>query len=108
MGLWEASLLSGLIGAIIDGLFTLWGTVIDGRRQERNSGNDSKEKRRNVLIGVKTEIITILEVYQSRIAKNLGEYNGRGPFNLIFPITQNNFSFYETNAFYLTSVKEET
>ncbi|TCV91719.1 hypothetical protein [Biostraticola tofi] len=99
---------SGLIGAIIGGLFTLWGTVIDGRRQERNYENDSKEKRRNVLIGVKTEIITILEVYQSRIAKHLDEYDGSGPFNLIFPITQNNFSFYESNAFYLTTVKEET
>lgn len=103
-----SELVSGLVGAVIGGLFTLWGTIIDGSRQERNSETESKEKRRNVLVGVKTEIITLLEVYQARVARHMEEYDGNGPLNLILPITQNNFSFYESNAFYLSSVKEDT
>lgn len=101
-------MISGLIGAIVGGLFTLWGTLIEGRRQERNNEADSKEKKRNVLIGVKTEITTLLELYQSRMMNYMEQYNGDGPFELIFPITQNNFSFYESNAFYLTSTNEVT
>ena len=101
-------MLSGLIGAIVGGLFTLWGTLIDGKRQERTNEAESKEKKKNVLIGVKTEITTLLEVYQSRMMDNMEAYNGEGPFDLIFPITQNNFSFYESNAFYLSSTKEVT
>ncbi|SFN14073.1 hypothetical protein SAMN05428971_0222 [Candidatus Pantoea varia] len=101
-------MISGLIGAIVGGLFTLWGTLIEGKRQERNNEADSKEKKKNVLIGVKTEITTLLELYQSRMMNHMGEYNGDAPFNLIFPITQNNFSFYESNAFYLSSTNEIT
>lgn len=39
-------MISGLIGAIVGGLFTLWGTLIEGKRQERNNEADSKKKRK--------------------------------------------------------------
>lgn len=46
-----SELISGLVGALIGGLFTLWGTLIDGRRQDRASVNEAKDKQKSVLIG---------------------------------------------------------
>ncbi|HEI8290721.1 TPA: hypothetical protein SLE00_000306 [Citrobacter koseri] len=103
-----SELISGLFGALIGGLFTLWGTLIDGRRQERASDNEAKEKKKSVLIGIKAEVETILELYKARICDSLERYEGGKPFDSIFPLTQNYFSFYESNSFALTSVNEET
>ncbi|HDQ5283632.1 TPA: hypothetical protein QA377_002048, partial [Raoultella ornithinolytica] len=76
----SSELASGLLGALIGGLFTLWGTLIDGRRQERASENDAKYKQKSVLIGIKAEIETLLEIYKARIYDSLEEYEGGKPF----------------------------
>lgn len=104
----SSELASGLLGALIGGLFTLWGTLIDGRRQERASENDAKYKQKSVLIGIKAEIETLLEIYKARIYESLEEYEGGKPFENIFPLTQSYFSFYENNSFALTSINEGT
>ncbi|APL45968.1 hypothetical protein QU507_002014 [Escherichia coli] len=103
-----SELISGLVGALIGGLFTLWGTLIDGRRQDRASVNEAKDKQKSVLIGIKAEVETLLELYKARIYDSLENYEGGKPFESIFPLTQNYFSFYESNSFALTSVNEET
>lgn len=104
----SSELASGLIGALIGGFFTLWGTLIDGRRQERASDNEAKDKQKSVLIGIKAEIETLLELYKARIYDSLEGYEGGKPFDTIFPLTQNYFSFYESNSFALTSINEKT
>lgn len=104
----SSELASGLIGALIGGLFTLWGTLIDGRRQERALDHEAKDKQKSVLVGIKAEIETLLELYKKRIYDSLEEYEGGKPFENIFPLTQNYFSFYESNSFALTSINENT
>lgn len=47
----DTELISGLVGAVIGGLFTLWGTMIEGRRQQRESDEQAKLSKLNVLIG---------------------------------------------------------
>lgn len=104
----EGDLVSGLVGAVIGGLFTLWGTLIDGRRQQRSNVIDAKEKKNNVLVGIRAEITSLLEIYQTRMSGAIDTYNGSEPFMQLFPITQNNFPFYESNALALCSVSEST
>lgn len=99
---------SGLGGAIVGGVFTLLGTHIEGNRQERKSIEDAKEKRLNVLIGVKAEMDCLVALYKERMEHAMNNYNGKEPFALQFPVTQNYFTFYEANSLVLSSVKETT
>ncbi|CBA28294.1 hypothetical protein ACMSX5_001675 [Cronobacter turicensis] len=104
----DTELISGLVGAVIGGLFTLWGTMIEGRRQQRESDEQAKLSKLNVLIGIKAEITSLNDVYSKRMVKTIESYDCTVPFDHLFPITQNNFSFYESNATELASVDEKT
>lgn len=99
---------SGLGGAVAGGLFTLGGTLIEGRRQERQNATNAKEDRLNVLIGVKAELECLFNIYNARMLGNMDEYTGDSPFLLQFPITQNYFTFYEANSLALSKVNEKT
>lgn len=104
----DSNLISGLVGAVIGGLFTLGGTIIEGRRQKKHQEAAALEKRTHVLVGIKAEITILLEIYKGRIYNNIEAYKGGRPFDMIFPITQNNFIFYEQNALVLSCVSEDT
>lgn len=102
-----SELASGLLGALVGGLFTLWGTLIEGRRQKRALEEEARSKQRSVLIGIRTEIITLIDLYKSRMSDSIDNYDGREPFSNIFPLSQNYFSFYDTNSLALASINEE-
>lgn len=99
---------SGLGGAIAGGLFTLGGTLIEGRRQEHQNAENAKEERINVLIGIKAELECLFGIYNARMLQHMREYTGDAPFFLQFPITQNYFTFYEANSLALSKVNENT
>ncbi|HHT1297713.1 TPA: hypothetical protein ACTYCO_004359, partial [Enterobacter hormaechei] len=67
----DTELISGLVGAVIGGLFTLWGTMIEGRRQQRESDEQAKLSKLNVLIGIKAEITSLNDVYSKRMVKTI-------------------------------------
>lgn len=104
----DSNLISGLVGAVIGGLFTLGGTLIEGHRHKRQQESAALEKRKHVLVGVKAEITTLFEVYKARAYNSIEAYQGGQPFYMIFPITQNNFIFYEQNALAISCVSEAT
>ncbi|BEN01845.1 hypothetical protein SMETH2_19760 [Serratia marcescens] len=104
----DSNLISGLLGAVIGGLFTLWGTLIEGRRQNKSQELAALEKRKHVLVGVRSEITTLLEIYRDRVYDKIEAHQDGNVFNIIFPITQNNFIFYEQNALALSCVSEAT
>lgn len=99
---------SGLGGAVVGGGFTLLGTIIEGRRQERQNAINAKEERLNVLIGIKAELECLFNIYNARMAEHMSSYNGDGPFFFQFPVTQNYFTFYESNSLALSKVNETT
>ncbi|HHT1298222.1 hypothetical protein QRZ33_11755 [Enterobacter hormaechei] len=70
----DTELISGLVGAVIGGLFTLWGTMIEGRRQQRESDEQAKLSKLNVLIGIKAEITSLNDVYSKRMVKTIESY----------------------------------
>ncbi|EKZ2441578.1 hypothetical protein ACU63X_01740 [Klebsiella aerogenes] len=102
-----SELASGLLGALVGGLFTLLGTLIEGRRQKRALEEEARSKQRSVLIGIRTEIITLIDLYKSRMSDSIDNYDGSEPFSNIFPLSQNYFSFYDTNSLSLASINEE-
>ncbi|EPG3109397.1 hypothetical protein NER38_002285 [Klebsiella aerogenes] len=99
---------SGLGGAVVGGGFTLWGTIIEGRRQERQNATNAKEERLNVLIGIKAELECLFTIYNARMAEHMSSYDGNSPFLFQFPVTQNYFTFYESNSLALSKVSEST
>lgn len=99
---------SGLGGAVAGGLFTLGGTLIEGRRQVRQNTANAKEERINVLIGIKAELECLFSIYNSRMLEHMRAYKGDSPFLLQFPITQNYFTFYEANSLALSKVDEKS
>ncbi|MEG2266486.1 hypothetical protein [Citrobacter gillenii] len=103
-----SELLSGLIGAFVGGFFTLCGTIIEGRRQKGILNNELVEKQRGALVGIKTEIVILMDLYKSRMSQEIDDYDGVSPFGCVFPLSQNYFSFYESNSMILTSLEECT
>jgi len=97
---------SGLIGAVIGGLFTLWGTLIEGNRERKTKEDDLLTKKINILKGVKTEIELITALYNQRMNSHINNYKDGQILDVYFLITQNNFVFYESNAEFISELDE--
>ncbi|MBW9466549.1 hypothetical protein [Enterobacter roggenkampii] len=98
---------SGLGGAVVGGLFTLWGTVIEGKRERDNREQDNLSKKLNILKGIRTEIELITSLYNERMGAHISNYKPGQLLDVYFLITQNNFVFYENNAEFISELGED-
>lgn len=98
---------SGLIGAVVGGLFTLWGTLIEGRREHKNKHEEQLAKKLNILKGIKAEIDLVSDLYNQRMESHIANYRPGQVLDVYFLITQNNFVFYESNAEFISELDEK-
>lgn len=98
---------SGLGGAVVGGCFTLWGTIIEGRRDKINKEQDNLSKKINILKGIKAEIELITNLYNERMNHHIIDHKQGEILDVYFLITQNNFVFYERNAEFLSELDEK-
>lgn len=98
---------SGLGGAVVGGFFTLWGTVIEGKRERDNREQDNLSKKLNILKGIRTEIELITSLYNERMGEHISNYKPGQVLDVYFLITQNNFVFYENNAEFISELDED-
>lgn len=84
------------------------GVTTQVKQQAKQQATAAREKRITTLLGVREEIDSLIKLYQARMAEEIEKYDRNSPFDNIFPITQNYFTFYEANSASLPEVHRET
>ncbi|BEB63957.1 hypothetical protein ACOH27_19325 [Escherichia coli] len=86
-----SDLISAFLAALLGGCFTMIGVTTQVKQQ----ATAAREKRITTLLGVREEIDSLIKLYQARMTEEIEKYDRNSPFDNIFPITQNYFTFYE-------------
>ncbi len=98
--------LAALLGAIIGGVFTLWGVrkaydfdLLKQKIYDQNEVNNFEQM-------IRTEIETLWSSYQEGIGASLEALPNNTPFELIYPVSQNYFSVYDNNTVLLGKISD--
>jgi hypothetical protein len=97
---------AALIGAIIGGIFTLRAT--DKAIREENEKEVRRDERevQNMLDAIGVEIGTLWNFHMSRIGGMVEQMQEGGALEFYYPLTQDYFTVYNTNAGKIGSVKD--
>lgn len=108
--IWQdySSLIIAFLAATVGGLFTMAGVIYTARKQAKHQQKSAQDKRKTTLLGVREEIDSLMTLYLARMGEHIDKYDHNSPFDNIFPITQNYFTFYETNSASLAEVNSKT
>lgn len=93
-----SDIITAFLAALLGGWFTMKGVIFQVNQQAKQQDTAAKEKRITTLIGIKEEIDSLIKLYLARMAEEIEKYDKNSPFDNIFPITQNYFTFYEANS----------
>jgi hypothetical protein len=90
--------ITALIGAFVGGLFTLKGVEKEAEITKQKTSKETLELQLSVLKGIKCEITILFSLYNQRMRSALDNLKSDEPFLYIFPVGDDNFTFYENNA----------
>ena len=88
----------GMIGAFIGGFFTLAGTLVAHSLEIRRDIEKEKRQLKGVLQAFHTELKTLWERYLVTAGNKLEGLQDRDPLLMYWPITQDYFTIYSSNA----------
>ena len=88
----------GLIGALLGGFFTLFGTLVAQFLENRREISKEKRELKGVLQAFHTELQTLWERYLSTAGQKVEDLSPGNPLLMYWPITQDYFTIYSTNA----------
>ncbi|HGM5964182.1 hypothetical protein HLB02_04160 [Serratia nevei] len=103
-----SGLITAFLAALLGGWFTMKGVTVQVKQQAKQQARAAREKRITTLLGIREEIDSLIKLYLARMAEEIEKYDRNSPFDNIFPITQNYFTFYEANSASLAVVNRET
>jgi hypothetical protein len=103
-----SGLITAFLAALLGGWFTMKGVTVQVKQQAKQQARAAREKRITTLLGIREEIDSLIKLYLARMAEEIEKYDRKSPFDNIFPITQNYFTFYEANSASLAVVNRET
>src|SRR5256885_15888904 len=96
------SAVSGLGGALIGGGLAAWATIKATKRANEHSLRLQQQAQettiQGVLLGLRAEITTLWEIYSKEFGPVLEELKAGEEFSYIYPLYQNYFTVYESNA----------
>ncbi|MEJ4044300.1 hypothetical protein [Erwinia sp. SLM-02] len=92
------ALTGSFVGALTGGFFTLRGVDREAKINRAESEKESLELQLSVLKGVKGEVATLMDLYDKRMRKLVDNIKPDNFLDVIFPIGDDNFTFYEKNA----------
>ncbi|MEI7222302.1 hypothetical protein WCT82_14895 [Pectobacterium carotovorum] len=95
---WLSSFITALIGAVIGGMFTLRGVDREAKISRAEADKEALELQLSVLKGVKGEVSTLINLYNKRMQHRIENISPGEILDVIFPIGDDNFTFYEQNA----------
>lgn len=98
--------ISGLIGAIVGGLFTLWAAY--KTIAEENAKDDRQEEKevQNMLDAIHAEISTLWGFHIARVGGIVENMLDGQALDFYYPLTQDYFTVYNTNASKIGLVKD--
>jgi len=99
---------TALIGALVGGLFTLRGVDKEAKITRRQADKESLELQLSVLKGTKGEVSILLNLYDVRMKEAVEAVQPDQPLSVVFPIGDDNFTFYEQNAKEIAKLKDES
>ncbi|ELY4037182.1 hypothetical protein SMY51_001348 [Cronobacter sakazakii] len=103
-----SELITSFLAALLGGFFTMRGVIFQVKQQAKQQAKAAREKRITTLMGIREEIDSLIKLYLARMAEEIEKYDRNSPFDNIFPITQNYFTFYEANSSSLAEVQRDT
>ncbi|EGT5666272.1 hypothetical protein SNN68_004004 [Cronobacter sakazakii] len=103
-----SELITAFLAALLGGFFTMRGVIFQVKQQAKQQAKAAREKRITTLMGIREEIDSLIKLYLARMAEEIEKYDRNSPFDNIFPITQNYFTFYEANSSSLAEVQRDT
>ncbi|EKK4003040.1 hypothetical protein ACN5OL_000175 [Cronobacter sakazakii] len=103
-----SELITAFLAALLGGFFTMSGVIFQVKQQAKQQAKAAREKRITTLMGIREEIDSLIKLYLARMAEEIEKYDRNSPFDNIFPITQNYFTFYEANSSSLAEVQRDT
>lgn len=95
---WLSSFITALIGAFVGGLFTLRGVDREAKITRAEAEKNALELQLSVLKGIKGEVSTLINLYDKRMKNHIDSIGPGKKLLIIFPIGDDNFTFYEQNA----------
>lgn len=91
-------LISTAIGALIGSVLTLLATFIAHWLSSKKEKDDRNQEIRALLQSLQDEATTIWDIYMEGVGVRLEEHEVGEPFNVYFPVTQEYFTIYTSNA----------
>jgi len=95
---WLSSFITALIGAFVGGLFTLRGVDREAKITRAEAEKNALDLQLSVLKGIKGEVSTLINLYDKRMKNHIDSIGPGKKLLIIFPIGDDNFTFYEQNA----------
>ena len=102
---WDALWSSGL-GALIGSTIALIATFISHRLQRSQQDENEQRMLHGILQAIHDEIETLWDNYVDGIGHQLEALADSQPLNLYWPVTQEYFTVYNTNAFFIGRIQD--
>lgn len=104
---WNAdALLSSGVGAFIGSALTLAGAYLVHWLEKKETTRKEAEHLLGLLQGIHDEIETLWESYSTSIGAHTEALPDNSPMLMFWPITQDYFTIYNTNAFFIGKIKD--
>lgn len=102
---WNALWSSGL-GALIGSTIALIATFISHRLQRSQQDENEQRMLHGILQAIHDEIETLWDNYVDGVGHQLEALADSQPLNLYWPVTQEYFTVYNTNAFFIGRIQD--
>lgn len=90
--------ISGLLGAVVGGLFTLYATKVEIRSNAAKEARHEQKEMQSLLDSIALELRTLWSMHERRIGPMLQSLKPGEPFLYYYPLSQNYFVIYDANA----------
>lgn len=100
------ALLSSAVGAFIGSALTLAGIYYAHWLQKKETAEKEADHLLGLLQGIHDEIESLWEGYTSSIGAHAEALQDNKPLMVFWPITQDYFTVYNTNAFFIGKIKD--
>ncbi len=100
--------LSGLIGAVVGGLFTLYATNKALRADAVKEDRQEEKEIQNLLDSLAVELGTLWEFHMRRIGAMIENLKPGDAVEFFYPLTQDYFTLYDSNAHNIGKLRDAT